>query len=91
METAFTSEADFSGISPDPLRISDVQQQAIVKVDELGSEAAAVTTVTVVFVLAGVPSPPPFQMIVNRPFLFFIEDDQAETILFAGVVLDPSS
>ncbi|MGO8697206.1 MAG: serpin family protein [Limisphaerales bacterium] len=89
METAFTPAADFSGISPDSLYISDVEQQAIVKVNELGTEAAAVTTVIVV---TGVVSyPPPFQMIVNRPFLFFIEDEQAKMILFAGVVLDPSS
>jgi serpin B len=84
MESAFTPGADFSGISPEPLYISEVQQQAIVKVNEFGTEAAAVTTVVLSFANN-------IQMIVNRPFLFFIEDNQAEMILFAGVVLDPGS
>jgi serpin B len=88
MEAAFTRAADFSGISPDPLHIYDVEQQAIVKVNELGTEAAAVTTVTAVAILGIAPQ---FDMNVNRPFLFFIEDEQAKMILFAGVVLDPSS
>jgi serpin B len=86
METAFTPAADFSGISSDPLYISDVEQQAIVKVNELGTEAAAVTTVITVTSVMG----PSFDINANRPFLFFIEDEQAKMILFAGVVLDPS-
>ena len=90
METAFTPAADFSGIaSLSPLYIADVHQQAIVKVNELGTEAAAVTTVTVVTTV--VSYPPPFQMIVNRPFLFLIEDEQAQMVLFAGLVLNPGS
>jgi serpin B len=89
MESAFNPGADFSGISPDPLYISDIQQQAIVKVNEIGTEAAAVTTVTVVATIGPILNS--FKMIVNRPFLFFIQDTQADMILFAGVVLDPGS
>jgi serpin B len=90
MESAFTPRADFSGISTEPLSIADVKQKAVVKVNETGTEAAAVTTITVVGSTGG-PLPQPFQMIVNRPFLFFIEDNQAETILFAGLALNPGS
>lgn len=89
MRTAFTREANFSKISSEkPLYIGGVQQQAMVDVDELGTEAAAVTTVTVISTAVEF-YPNPFQMIVNRPFLFFIEDQQTATILFSGVVLDP--
>jgi serpin B len=35
--------------------------------------------------------PKPFQMIVDRPFLFLIEDQATRTILFMGVVYDPGA
>jgi serpin B len=34
---------------------------------------------------------PPFPMVVDRPFLFLIEDRPTQTILFLGVVFDPKS
>jgi serine protease inhibitor len=86
MTTAFTPAADFSGISPVPLFISKAHQQAIVEVNEEGTVAAAVTTITVVTAVVG---PQPTTMLVNRPFLFFIEDRQAGTILFIGAVFNP--
>jgi serpin B len=87
MKTAFTDDADFSKITTgERLLISAVQQQAVVEVNELGTEAAAVTTVTIVG--AAVPGNT-FQMTVNRPFLFVIEDQQAGAILFMGTVFQP--
>jgi len=87
MESAFTQEANFSGLSPQPLSVADVKQQAVVQVDEKGTLAAAVTTITVIATVA--PPPPSFEMIVNRPFLFFIQDEQAGSILFSGAVFNP--
>ncbi len=87
--TAFTDEADFSKIARTPLHISDVKQKAIVEVDEQGTVAAAVTTVSVIASAIPVGYVPPFQMIVNRPFLFVIEDQKAATILFMGAVYNP--
>jgi hypothetical protein len=53
-----------------------------------GTEAAAATSVGVA--LTSVPiEPPPFQMIVNRPFICAIRDNQTGTILFIGSVVDP--
>ena len=89
LTNAFTLDADFSNMSSDPLYISDVKQQAVVEVDEAGTEAAAVTTVTVDSSAMTPDSPIPFQMTVDRPFLFFIQDRQAATILFMGMVFDP--
>ncbi|MGW4629424.1 serpin family protein [Streptomyces rubiginosohelvolus] len=42
---ATSDDADFSGLSPEPLRVSDVVQEAVLKIAEEGVEAAAVTVV----------------------------------------------
>ena len=46
METAFTSNADFSGLREEGnLKIDDVLYKTYLKVDEEGTEAAAVTAI----------------------------------------------
>jgi serine protease inhibitor len=88
MKSAFdASRADFSGIAPH-LCISAALQKTFVEVNEEGTEAAAVTGVAVTATALRLPSPP-FQMVVDRPFLFLIEDRPTQTILFLGVVFDP--
>jgi serpin B len=89
MKTAFDPlQADFSGIAPQ-LYISAVLQKTFVEVKEEGTEAAAVTGIDVEAAGIEMPPPHPFEMIVNRPFLFLIEDNQTGTILFMGVMHDP--
>ena len=90
MKAAFDPDkADFSGISPEPLYISEALQKTFVEVKEEGTEAAAVTGIHMDTL--GLPERPPtdFEMIVNRPFLFLIEDDTTGTILFMGIIYDP--
>ena len=92
MRTAFESgsgKPDFSGISSEPLYISDFKQRTFVDVNEEGTEAAAVTGMTIPMGLETGPPPPPFKMIVDRPFLFLITDHQTETILFMGIMFEP--
>jgi serpin B len=90
MKSAFESSADFSGMCKEPQKISKVRQKAFVDVAEEGTEAAAVTAVAVVTNNAApsIPCPKPFEMIVDRPFLFAIVDAHSEMILFMGVVND---
>ena len=91
MKIAFDmDQANFSGISPEQLYISGVMQKTFVEVKEEGTEAAAVTGLSAPVSLA-LPETPPkqFKMIVDRPFLFLIEDNQTETILFLGIIYDP--
>ncbi len=93
MKMAFdATNADFSGISPQQLYISEVLQKSFVEVKEEGTEAAAVTGIAMTEA-ASMPIIPPkhFEMIVNRPFLFLIEDNQTGTILFMGLIYDPSN
>ena len=68
-----------------PLHISKVRQKAFIEVDEKGTTAAAVTSVEV-----GVTSAPPM-LVADRPFLFAIRERLSGTILFVGMVHDPTA
>jgi serpin B len=57
-------------------------------VNEEGTEAAAATGITMKMTAIG-PRTRPFQMIVDRPYLFVIEDQPSHTILFLGEVIEP--
>ena len=87
MEIAFDrAAADLSRIGPGELYISLVKQKTYVRVDEEGTEAAAVTIV-VVSEITSAPAPP--ALIVDRPYLFAIRERLSGTVLFVGVVRDP--
>jgi serpin B len=87
MKTAFDiKNVDFSGMFNDPHCISEVRQKAFVEVNEEGTEAAAVTMIAMVGALAEENPPKPFEMVVDRPFLFAIVDARSEMILFIGLV-----
>lgn len=74
-------EADFSRLfgEPGPF-ISQVKQKTFVRVDEEGTEAAAVTAVE----MRVVSAPPTIR--VDRPFLFAIRERLSGTILFLGAI-----
>ena len=79
-------------VSPQPLYLSYVSHTAIVEVNEEGTEAATGTFVFFEDDLAEVTeeeSIPPIPFIVDRPFFFAIRDNQTETVLFMGTVVDP--
>ena len=87
MRKAF-DKADFGGISDRALFVSAVRQQTFVEVNEEGTEAAAATGMTMRSDM-DIDPPKPFRMIVDRPFMFLIEDKETKAILFMGVVLNP--
>lgn len=80
------SAADFTRIysGAERVYISRVKHKTFVDVNEEGTEAAAATSVEV-----GVTSLPPM-IAVDRPFLFAIREKFSGTILFLGVVEDPT-
>ncbi|HEY5501835.1 MAG TPA: serpin family protein [Candidatus Anoxymicrobiaceae bacterium] len=67
--------------------LTQVLQKTYVKVDEEGTEAAAATAVTVATAYA--PSEKPFNMVVDRPFVFAITAVGSDTPLFLGSVSKP--
>ena len=74
---------DFSGISDSDMFVAKATQDAYVNVNEEGTEAAAVTALVMIET-----APPTF--IADRPFLFFIQDDESGTMLFMGKIVDPT-
>ncbi len=83
MPTAFNKDlADFSAMSMPSPYLSYVQQDAIIKVDEEGTEAAVVSSAGMMATSAG-----PGDHIVfhaDRPFLYLITESSTGAILFAG-------
>jgi serpin B len=86
MGIAFDPErADFSNISDDNLYIDKAIHQSFIKNNEEGTEASAVTVITI-----GVTSVGENRVIkLDRPFIYFIRERESNTLLFAGVTGNP--
>ena len=86
MKDAFNSAAaDFSNISNYDLYLGLLKQFTYLKVDEEGTEAAAVTVGGMVNAAPPIlEEPVPFYL--NRPFVFMIRENSTGTILFMGKV-----
>ena len=89
METAFDSYyADFSNMRKQKdIFISSVLHKTYVKVDEEGTEAAAVTAISMGTTSVG---PKEIYMKVNHPFIFAIREKNSGAILFIGKVVNPA-
>ncbi len=75
--------ANFSKMTDWEVFVSFVKQNTFIKVDETGTEAAAVTTIGI-----GVVSMPP-SFDANKPFVFAIRERTTNTLLFIGSVANP--
>ena len=75
---------------PSRVFISSVLQSTYWKVDEEGSEAAAVTTTQIRATAVARPEQP-FRMIVDRPFFCTIEDRRSGVLLFVGAIYNPGA
>ncbi|MDR2651975.1 MAG: serpin family protein [Prevotellaceae bacterium] len=80
--------ADFSGISDIALAISRIFQKAYIDVNEKGTEAAAVTVVSME-VTSALPEPQKVTFRADRPFMFAIRENSTGAILFMGKVGNP--
>jgi serpin B len=88
MGLAFTPRADFGGISAAPLAISGVSQFTFLRVDEEGTEAAAVT-VTDIMITGSRTRRRPVVFHADHPFLFMLRDRESGAILFFGRIVRP--
>jgi serine protease inhibitor len=78
---------DYAPLSPARPLLSTIQQKTFIRVDEEGTEAAAVTGGSMI-VSAPVD---PQELRVDRPFVFAITDAETGTILFLGAIADPTA
>ena len=95
MPLAFDRQrADFTGIANpkdphDRLSIGDVFHKAFVKMDEKGTEAAAVAVAECLEFEGGMR--PAITFRADHPFLFLIRDNESGVVLFMGRVADPQA
>lgn len=62
-----------------------VSHRAVLEVDEVGTKAAASTTIEMM------PMSMPWSVTVDRPFLVLILEHSTKSILFMGKINDPTS
>ena len=84
MRRAFTDQAELRGMADAELFVSDVIHQTYLRVDEKGTEAAAVTAALVEI------ESMPRTFHADHPFFFVIRDNRTSTLLFVGRIEQPS-
>jgi len=89
MKKAFQPNiANFSKMSDQDLYISSAIHKSFIDVNENGTEAAAVTSITMATTSIG-NEPPKTYFTVNKPFVFAITENDTDAILFLGEVQNP--
>lgn len=91
---AFEDTASFPGIArgqylTERIKISKVLQRSGIEVNEIGSVAYAATEIALVNKF-GEDIESQVEVVANRPFLFFIQDELTRQLLVTGRVSDPT-
>jgi len=68
--------------------LTEVEQAIDFQADQEGIRASAETITAAIY--GGITFGEPFKMRIDRPFLFFVRDNNANALLFLGAVMDPS-
>jgi serpin B len=86
--TAFTRDADFSGIAEaHRIYIDVVAHKAVFRADEQGFEGAAATAVVMGLVSVDLSTPVPFHL--DRPFLVLVRHSRTGAVYFLARVVEP--
>ena len=88
MEIACHSSADFTNIADASLWIGDVLHQSFIETNEEGTEAAAVTVVSMVSSIGGGGGHLVFN--ADHPFIYIIRETTTNSVIFMGIVNDPT-
>jgi serpin B len=88
MGVAFTTSADFTGLSPQACCIGLVKQAATLQVGEQGTVASAATAVGMQPTAARVPAP---EVVFDRPYLMLVTATATGEPLFIARVANPAT
>lgn len=89
MNQAFSPEADFANLSPQPVQLGLVLQDAQIKVGESGTEASAASGGGLV--PTAVAPEKVLNIAFDHPFAFLVRDNATGTIVFEAQVSDPAT
>ena len=94
MNLAFTASADFSGMVKEPrdgppVHMDFVVHKAFIELDEERTEAAAATGIGISVTSARIEPEPIIEFNADRPFIYFIIDEETGLILFMGRMEQP--
>ncbi|KAG9465974.1 hypothetical protein GDO78_017407 [Eleutherodactylus coqui] len=85
IKDVFTGKANFTGMTEERnLRVSEITQRATIDIDEIGTEASAVTKTEIIAYSL------PHTVRVNHPFMFMIFNESYKTLLFIGRIINPT-
>ena len=91
IQKAFGGQAEFTKMfttqSQESFYISQVLQKTFIDVDENGTEAAAATAVILKATSARPQPEEIIEFVANKPFTYFIRDDESGEVLFLGEIL----
>ncbi|MHA4812218.1 serpin family protein [Flavitalea flava] len=85
MSIAFGDHADFSGMYNSPVMITQAIHKTFIETNEEGTVAAAATVIGM-----GTMASMPLSIKLDHPFLYVIQEKTSGTILFTGLINDPS-
>ena len=87
VKKSFTSDAEFFNIvNGTQLRIGGANHRAAIHINERGTQAAAVTEITMLGDIATPEPPEEVFFHADRPYIFVIRDEETNVTLFVGAV-----
>jgi serpin B len=89
VRTMFGPAANFGAITDEPMRVSSVVHEAVLRIDEQGLEGAAATAVVMRAMALRMDPSRPIVVDVDRPFLFLVRHNETGAIYFIARVVDP--
>ena len=88
IKSAFKETANFSKLAPEnDIYIDKAFHKAFIEIDEKGTEATAASSTVIGFKTTSISE----TMIVNRPYIIIIQDEETNTILFMAKITNPST